>query len=325
MQNIIQWDALWSKLTSTEHINAKIEYLNHLDCLSGFEENHLYNICKCIYDDYYEIIKEDDNRLIKIRRELSDVFSRFNDVYSVNTRSKDIISLIQKIVLRRYKYYRNKEIGEKYRNISGETYKDVITDLIGVRVTVRSSEVFRSFDTQLKQLFAPRPRKYVSGLILPHEDVSIIAEYPVFKHPEFEVDKLNGYTDIYHLEPQDSGYRSVHYTLSRDGFYIELQLRTIFDDGWSECNHEYVYKKEGHSHYKILERLSKNLRETSSAANDFCSLMSDIYNNHSDEKPVIGLSKPDLNENEIQKVIDITEHLEKVVNQLKKLCIKEDQ
>ena len=268
MPEIPSWDNLWKKLLSNEQINAKIKRLDALDLKFGFGEQHTYNLCKEIYSDYSILIKDEKNPLMELKKEFNDLLKEFPHVYSVAARVKEIYSLIQKIILRRDKYYANTVIGEKYRNLSKDTYRLVITDLLGVRVTVRNTEEFRIFDNYLKQIFPLRATEYEYGKIYPHEEKPIIAEYPVFKHPKYESDKVEDLKDIFYLEPQKSGYRSVHYTLSKNEVYIELQLRTIIDDGYSEINHEYVYKNENHPYFKVLNRLSDVLRMFSSVSND---------------------------------------------------------
>ena len=298
MPEIPSWDNLWKKLLSNEQINAKIKRLDALDLKFGFGEQHTYNLCKEIYSDYSLLIKDEKNLLTELKNELNDLFNDFSYVYSVTARVKEINSLIQKIILRRDKYYANTVIGEKYRNLSKDTYRLVITDLLGVRVTVRNTEEFRIFDNYLKQIFPLRATEYEYGKIYPHEEKPIIAEYPVFKHPKYESDKVEDLKDIFYLEPQKSGYRSVHYTLSKNEVYIELQLRTIIDDGYSEINHEYVYKNENHPYFKVLNRLSDVLRMFSSVSNDLSSLISKIYQNYLNEEKTDSQYKFLHNENE---------------------------
>lgn len=298
MPEIPSWDNLWKKLLSNEQINAKIKRLDALDLKFGFGEQHTYNLCKEIYSDYSILIKDEKNPLMELKKEFNDLLKEFPHVYSVAARVKEIYSLIQKIILRRDKYYANTVIGEKYRNLSKDTYRLVITDLLGVRVTVRNTEEFRIFDNYLKQIFPLRATEYEYGKIYPHEEKPIIAEYPVFKHPKYESDKVEDLKDIFYLEPQKSGYRSVHYTLSKNEVYIELQLRTIIDDGYSEINHEYVYKNENHPYFKVLNRLSDVLRMFSSVSNDLSSLISKIYQNYLNEEKTDSQYKFLHNENE---------------------------
>ena len=39
----------------------------------------------------------------------------------------------------------------------------------------------------------------------------------------------------------DGIYRSLHYMIKYDGYYVEIQARTLFEEGWSEVNHDIVY------------------------------------------------------------------------------------
>ena len=44
--------------------------------------------------------------------------------------------------------------------------------------------------------------------------------------------------------PKDSGYRSLHYVIrNSDGTHVELQLRTLLQDVWSELEHGLAYKQ----------------------------------------------------------------------------------
>ena len=65
-----------------------------------------------------------------------------------------------------------------------------------------------------------------------------IAERPkVYKRP--------GDTKIYdenELDVKSDGiYRSLHYIIKYKGFFIEIQGRTLFEEGWSEIDHDIVY------------------------------------------------------------------------------------
>ena len=39
----------------------------------------------------------------------------------------------------------------------------------------------------------------------------------------------------------DGIYRSIHYIVKYKGYYVELQARTLFEEGWSEVDHDIVY------------------------------------------------------------------------------------
>lgn len=36
-------------------------------------------------------------------------------------------------------------------------------------------------------------------------------------------------------------YRSVHYIVTYQGIYIEIQIRTLFEEGWGEIDHDILY------------------------------------------------------------------------------------
>ena len=40
----------------------------------------------------------------------------------------------------------------------------------------------------------------------------------------------------------DGIYRSLHYIIKYKGYYVEIQGRTLFEEGWGEVDHDIVYK-----------------------------------------------------------------------------------
>ena len=47
-------------------------------------------------------------------------------------------------------------------------------------------------------------------------------------------------------------YRSLHYIIKYHGYYLEIQGRTLFEEGWSEIDHDIVYP-----YYKDDEMLTE--------------------------------------------------------------------
>ena len=39
----------------------------------------------------------------------------------------------------------------------------------------------------------------------------------------------------------DKIYRSVHYIIKYEGVYLEIQVRTLFEEGWGEVDHAILY------------------------------------------------------------------------------------
>ena len=64
-------------------------------------------------------------------------------------------------------------------------------------------------------------------------------------------------------------YRSLHYIIKYKGQYVEIQGRTLFEEGWSEIDHDivYPYYKDDemlNDYSKLLNRLSGLADEMSS-------------------------------------------------------------
>lgn len=172
-----------------------------------------------------DIAKDHDGQLEKLR-DTADIFAktiqRFSGVHSVRWRIKDVDHLLEKII-------RKSADGiDKYKNINCENYFKIVTDLVGVRAL----HLFKSdcfvIDDHLKRTwdFIEKPTAYVrSG------DPDSLNEQ--FEEKGFEV------------KSHPFGYRSIHYIcstkpLKRD-VIVEIQVRTIFEEGWSEIDHRIRY------------------------------------------------------------------------------------
>ncbi|PTM77113.1 ppGpp synthetase/RelA/SpoT-type nucleotidyltransferase [Cereibacter johrii] len=153
---------------------------------------------------------------------LSSFLQKMTGVHSVRWRLKSPEHLVSKIC-------RKKAAGsEKYKTISIENYRDVVTDLIGIRVLHLLKEDFSK----------------LHGEIIRTWDV---AEEPVAYLRNGDQQDLR---DLYdklglHVENHADGYRSIHYIIltnfTKNSIKCELQVRTIFEEGWSEIDHMIRY------------------------------------------------------------------------------------
>lgn len=150
------------------------------------------------------------------------VVQRFPTVHSVRWRIKSVDHLLEKIVRKRA------ENQEKYNSISPSNYFEVVTDLVGIRALHLFKDDCFSIDTDIRATWIPAetPTAYVREGD-PHD---LTAK---FKDQKFEV------------KSHPAGYRSVHYVcpsqpLQRKTF-VEIQVRTIFEEGWSEIDHRIRY------------------------------------------------------------------------------------
>ena len=187
----------------------------------------LYNILQ----DYKKSIDIYDARITYV----ANVLREHPKVHSVKARVKDPKRLLQKIV--RKTPDRRSKYGAHF-NFSIENYKDEITDLMGIRAI----HIFKE-DWEEMHNFITNKWNVV-------EIVANIREGDSVK--TFEEKSIP-------VRSRVSGYRSVHYLIKygaeHDLSTIEIQVRTIFEEGYGEIDHQLRYSHDG----DIPEVLAQNL------------------------------------------------------------------
>ena len=131
---------------------------------------------------------------------------------------------------------------EKYLEIAPENYFEIVTDLVGVRALhLFKDECFAIGDAISKTwTVSETPVAYVR-----QGDPQALTE-------KF---RSNGWT----VKEHPAGYRSVHYVVStkplQRTIFAEMQVRTIFEEGWSEIDHRVRYLSHpGRSYGRLLNR-----------------------------------------------------------------------
>jgi len=126
-----------------------------------------------------------------------------------------------------------------------------------------------NFHQYITNRFENNPELYVDDRLKDFdEDVNhyYIAEKP-------KVFKRSGDTKIYNSQEIDiisSGiYRSLHYIIKYKGYYVEIQCRTLFEEGWSEIDHDIVYPYNQDD--AMLKDFSKLLNRLSGMADEMSS------------------------------------------------------
>ena len=184
-------------------------------------------------------------------------------IHSYRYRTKEPGHLLEKIIRKR------KESMEKYGHLDHTNYYKYVTDLIGIRVFFLYREDWVHFHRYLTAKFENDPEKYIVDRLNDFDedpDHYYIAEKP-------KVYKRGGDTKIYDGEEidiiTDGIYRSLHYIVKYKGYYVEIQGRTLFEEGWSEIDHDIVYP-----YYKddeMLQDYSKLLNRLSGLADEMSS------------------------------------------------------
>lgn len=170
----------------------------------------------------YKDFTENNDQFIEIAVSLSRLIQKMPGVHSVRWRIKDPRHLVKKII-------RKKLSGsDKYNLISEHNYRDIVSDLIGIRAL----HLFKGDFPDLHK--------------------SIIETWNLDEEPAAYVRKgdTEELRDLYRdlglkVEEHLDGYRSIHYIIetnfTKRTVKCELQVRTIFEEGWSEIDHRIRY------------------------------------------------------------------------------------
>ncbi|MBE6051120.1 MAG: GTP pyrophosphokinase [Clostridium sp.] len=195
------------------------------------EENDIdFKDLEEIYADYinYKISYESQADFI------ANILRSQDMIHSVKSRIKNPERLIEKIIR---KTPNRKEKYNKDFKFNVDNYKEEINDLIGIRVI---------------HIFKDQWRKIHEFIISTWKVIEVTANVR-------EGDDTRVFNELgIEVRSRISGYRSVHYLVE---FYptnrkviAEIQVRTIFEEGYGEIDHRLRY-----SHNEIPEILKSNL------------------------------------------------------------------
>jgi ppGpp synthetase/RelA/SpoT-type nucleotidyltranferase len=164
-------------------------------------------------------------RLQAVGDATAEILKAISAVHSLKIRAKSPEHLVEKVIRKRCE---KPEI-----DIKPDNYQDHITDLVGVRAL----HLF-------KDEWLPIHEFVTATWHLAEQPLAYIREGDATDLQEQFAKKGCAVT------PHPKGYRSVHYLLSsqptKDRTIVELQVRTIFEEGWSEIDHRvrYPYKRD---------------------------------------------------------------------------------
>lgn len=214
---------------------------------------------KKIADDY----KSNELILLDEAEYIAKKIQRCEAVHSVRWRIKSVSHLIKKIVR---KLSDDQKPAEKYKGITVDNYKTIVTDLIGVRAIY----LFKSDWEKVHKHILSR------WVLKEHEPVTIY-------HRKGDImDIYDAYIDC-KQEIHFYNYRSIHYLvpatkINSEQIYCEIQTRTIFEEGWSEIDHKVRYPDYSEdanlmSYLTIFNRLAGSADEMGSYVNELVALI----------------------------------------------------
>jgi ppGpp synthetase/RelA/SpoT-type nucleotidyltranferase len=151
---------------------------------------------------------------------IADCLRQVSAVHSFSIRVKDPEHLIQKII--------RKKLDDSSLDFSVENYRTNITDLIGIRALHLFKEDWIQIHDFITGKWELREKPIAN--IRKGDSESFINE---FKERGCEI------------KEHRFGYRSIHYLVqsqpTRNLHLAEIQVRTIFEEGWSEIDHRIRY------------------------------------------------------------------------------------
>jgi putative GTP pyrophosphokinase len=161
-------------------------------------------------------------KLLQSAEFFAKLIQTFDHVHSVRWRVKDTDHLLEKIVRKR------SEGSEKYGTVSPDNYHQIVTDLVGVRALHLFKDDCFEIDNLLRATWQP---------------IETPVAYVRLGDPQ---ELTTRFTDKgFELKSHPAGYRSVHYVFASQPVQrrviAEVQVRTIFEEGWSEIDHRVRY------------------------------------------------------------------------------------
>jgi len=216
------------------------------------------------------LIKEEyekiDKRLHDISKDFIDEYLYEIDqagIHSYRYRTKDVEHLLEKI------QRKQRENPEKFKGLDHTNYYKFITDLIGIRVFFLYREDWKHFHEYITKCFENNPDLYVVDRLADFDEDE--NHYYIAERPK--VYKRSGDSKIYddnEIEVKSEGiYRSLHYIIKYKGYYVEIQGRTLFEEGWGEVDHDIVYPHNQDD--EMLREYSKMLNRLSGLADEMSS------------------------------------------------------
>lgn len=110
-------------------------------------------------------------------------------------------------------------------------------------------------------------------------DVYLIRDH-IVENEAFEIIEEKDY--IRHAKP--NGYRSYHMILKSEGYFIEIQLRTISMDTWAALEHQIKYKKNVGKSLSLITSELKRCADELASTDISMQTIRDMIRNMEDEK-----------------------------------------
>ncbi|MFD2246579.1 RelA/SpoT domain-containing protein [Pontibacter ruber] len=193
-----------------------------------------------IYNDYTSRLDELEDVALLVANALK----RQKDVHAVRYRVKEPLHLLKKIIRKKQEY--------PNRHVTTGNYLEFINDLVGVRILHLYKQACHDIGKYIQQVWELKrePYAYVKSQMTSYAQ-------------QFASDK-------YRIFVNERGYQAQHYIIkvspNRRLYFVEVQVKTLFEEGWSEIDHCIRYPD--HNPNELLNRLLWLLNQFTSRADE---------------------------------------------------------
>lgn len=223
-----------------------------------------------------------ETTLENVGQYLTNILIKIKGVHSIRYRVKDAEHLIEKII--------RKKIEDPSRIINKDNYQSEITDIVGIRAIHLFKEQWSIIHTAIIEKWN-------------------LKEPAIVYIREGDNRSIDKYSECgCEIKVHPAGYRSHHYIIETQPqkikYYCEIQVRTIFEEGWSEIDHKIRYPYEVknkiyNDFLSILNRLAGSADEMGSFISNLKLTLDEMQFNFEGE-----IKKKDIAINELQNKID---------------------
>ncbi len=213
----------------------------------------------------YDYEQRYDSFFSTIQKFIAEI-SKFKDVHSYRYRIKSTDSLLVKII-------------KKYSGVTKDNYIEKITDLLGIRILYIFKSDYFSIHKQIMQNYGNQKTENIHLKLKEGDDESTYKD--MLEKEDVKIEKNNA-------------YRSIHYTFFsstkniNNSPKIEIQTRTIFEEGWSEIDHKLVYKQDKESHLQFVSHILSDMVGTCDALGSLMQYLSKSQDNSVPKEGEIG-------------------------------------
>ena len=231
------------------------------------------------YDDYHKRYDLWDKERQELLKDLFGDVSEKSFINSLRARLKDPYHLLGKIVRKTLK-------NNDYSSINLNNYPFFIDDIMGFRIITLYSEDWYKVHKYLESKLTMDDKCFITDKQDLANRYSLLKDMSLFK--KIEINVRPGDQDIYskHFKSGVESlfdildgryYRSIHYSVYNNGHCLEIQVRSIYDEAWSEIDHNllYPYFLDNQS----LVEFSKILNRIAGCSNELSSYFRTVVKN----------------------------------------------